>query len=169
MLEKIKIIVILILFSFSLTGCDLPLRIKAFLNPPKEELTEEASGKNLDSSPSPKPEEPGTKIEPEASTDILIAQIKQAFSEKYDHPVSAVNLTISEEYDNHAHGGVNFEGEIGGGWWLAAKVSGKWILVADGNGTVNCSDIEPYGFSSDMVPECWDEARGELRIRAADE
>ena len=52
-----------------------------------------------------------------------------------------------------------------GGWWLAAKTSGEWVIVADGNGTVLCSDIEDYDFPVSMVPECWDETTQTLVTR----
>lgn len=126
-------------------------------------------------SPSPKPptatpttattvpgdEEP----EPEAEAPDDTALIRQAMADKYDRPVEDVILTVSDNTGTHANGGVRFEEEMGGGWWLAYKDGDNWIIVADGNGTVPCSAIEGYDFPTDMVPECWDEDTGELVVR----
>ena len=90
--------------------------------------------------------------------------IKQAFSEKYGHPVSEVNVNISKNTGSLAQGGVGFEGEMGGGWFLAAKTADGWVIVDDGNGTISCELIEPYGFPVDMVPECVDSG-GNLIVR----
>jgi len=83
-------------------------------------------------------------------------QIKEAFAEKYNKVLNDVSAEISENNGTYAKGLVSFTGEIGGGWWLAYKDS-TWVIVADGNGTVMCSFIEPYDFPMTMVPECWDE------------
>ncbi len=89
--------------------------------------------------------------------------IKQAFKDKYpDWEMNKVKVQVGKNLNDYASGGVSFEDEIGGGWWLAAKVAGKWKIVADGNGTVSCSDIEPYDFPSDMAPYCYDEESGEM-------
>ena len=110
---------------------------------------------------------------PEAVTEPLpsvlpavsdLQAIKQAFSEKYGHPVSEVNVNISKNTGSLAQGGVGFEGEMGGGWFLAAKTASGWIIVDDGNGTISCELIAPYGFPVDMVPECVDSG-GNLIVR----
>ena len=83
--------------------------------------------------------------------------ISEAMATKYNKPVADADLTINENDSQYAQGLVKFAGEIAGGWWLAAKTSGDWVIVADGNGVVMCSDIAPYNFPTSMVPECWDE------------
>jgi len=90
--------------------------------------------------------------------------IKQAFGEKYSHPVSEVNVTISKNTGSLAQGGVGFEGEMGGGWFLVAKTASGWVIVDDGNGTISCELIAPYSFPTDMVPECVDSG-GNLIVR----
>ncbi len=82
--------------------------------------------------------------------------IKEAFAQKYNRPTSEVNVTVSKNNGTQAQGGVSFSGEMGGGWFLAYKESGGWIIVQDGNGTISCETIAPYNFPSDMVPECVD-------------
>jgi len=90
---------------------------------------------------------------------------KELFADKYNKPIGDITLTIDENTGTHANGGVKFAGEIGGAWWLMAKSGGDWVIVADGNGTVPCSAIEPYNFPTSMVPECWDEGTGTLVVR----
>jgi hypothetical protein len=82
--------------------------------------------------------------------------IKEAFSQKYNRPVSEVNVTVSKNNGTHAQGGISFSGEMGGGWFLAYKQTGGWIIVQDGNGTISCETIAPYNFPKDMAPECVD-------------
>lgn len=82
--------------------------------------------------------------------------IKAAMAAKYSKPVSEVELTVSKNTGTHAQGGVKFSGEIGGGWFLAYKDVGGWIIVQDGNGTVSCETIAPYNFPTSMVSECVD-------------
>lgn len=91
--------------------------------------------------------------------------LAEEFAQKYQKSKEQVTVTIKENKGDYASGGVKFEGEIGGGWFLAAKKSGEWIIVADGNGTVMCSSIESYDFPVSMVPECWDEVSGKLVVR----
>lgn len=89
--------------------------------------------------------------------------IKIAFAEKYAKQVSDVILKISENNGIVARGSISFVGENGGGWWLATRVKGNWIVVQDGNGYVSCEQISPYNFPKSMVPECVD-AKGKLKI-----
>lgn len=91
--------------------------------------------------------------------------ITEAMAAKYSKTTSETDLSINMIDENHASGVVIFEGEVAGGWWLAAKQNGNWIIVADGNGTVMCSDIDAYNFPTDMVPECWDETTETLITR----
>lgn len=99
---------------------------------------------------------------PEEETKSDLEQIKEAFAEKYNKSLSEVEATINENTSTYAKGLVKFAGEVGGGWWLAFKETDGWIIVADGNGTVMCGDIEDYDFPVEMVPECWDQANNKL-------
>jgi hypothetical protein len=92
--------------------------------------------------------------------------IEAAFAKKYNRPESEVKVTLNESDGTYASGGISFEGEMGGGWFLAFnEQKGEWIIVADGNGTVSCEKIDPYNFPVSMVPECWDEGTQELMQR----
>lgn len=108
--------------------------------------------------------EPGplVSLAPSPKTKSDLEQIKEAFAKKYSKSITEVKVTISKNIGTYANGGVQFEGEIGGGWWLAYNDGSQWIIVADGNGSVMCEDIKAYNFPSDMVPECWDEVNDKL-------
>ncbi|NIM03662.1 hypothetical protein GTN66_05880 [bacterium] len=106
-------------------------------------------------SPRPSPS-PSPVVNPlETKSDL--EQIKEAFAEKYNKQLAEITVTIDESTGTYANGGVKFEGEIGGAWWLAYNDGTGWIIVADGNGSVMCADVENYNFPTSMVPECWDE------------
>lgn len=89
-------------------------------------------------------------------------ELRRLFAKKYNHPVADAIVTISKQDGMHVSGGIKFQGEMAGGWFLAAKSGGAWVIVQDGNGTIDCATIAPYNFSSDMVPECWDEKTQKL-------
>lgn len=91
--------------------------------------------------------------------------IRQAVAAKHGKSVVDTTVTVSKKTPLHAQGSVRFADEVAGGWFLAAKRLESWTIAADGNGTVNCSDIAPYDFPADMVPECWDETSGKLISR----
>lgn len=82
--------------------------------------------------------------------------IKQAFAQKYQKPITDVQLTVKQNTGTLAQGGVSFTGEIAGAWWLAAKMGNQWKIVQDGNGTISCETIAPYKFPLSMVSECVD-------------
>ncbi len=82
--------------------------------------------------------------------------IKEAFATKYNKSINDIMLEITDNNGDYAQGTVKFTGEVAGAWWLAAKPDQKWIIVADGNGVIMCSDIDPYNFPTTMVPECYD-------------
>ena len=60
------------------------------------------------------------------------------------------DLTIVIEQYTGTHARCNTEE----GNFLAAKVSGEWQIVADGQTLTDCQAVDEYGFPSDMVPEC---------------
>lgn len=86
-----------------------------------------------------------------------IQEIKETMAKRHGKRAEETIINISKNTGTHATGGVKFEGEIGGGWFLAAKKDGKWVIVDDGNGTISCEIIEPWDFPSSIVPECVDE------------
>ncbi|MFA6981537.1 MAG: hypothetical protein WC243_00715 [Patescibacteria group bacterium] len=103
-------------------------------------------------------EETSPSVVLESKEDVAEA-LRAAFMQKYNKTATEVTIDVSKLDGNHAAGGVRFGPEtVGGGWFLAAKKDGFWKIVADGNGVVLCTLVEPYDFPVDMVPECFDEA-----------
>ena len=85
--------------------------------------------------------------------------IKQAFVDKYGKPLPDVNISILKNNGDHAFGSVTFgQGGPGeGGYFFAYKKDGKWLIAADGNGSVSCRYLEYYGFPDDMTKDtCYD-------------
>ena len=107
------------------------------------------------SSPMVSPSPIFSPVPEETQSDLDL--ITAALAGKYNKPVEDAEVTIEENTGTHAKGGVRFAGEISGGWWLAYHDEDGWQIVADGNGTVMCADIEGYNFPTSLVPECWDE------------
>jgi hypothetical protein len=70
-----------------------------------------------------------------------------------------VAFVITEQTEEHATGG------LPGGYFLAARKEGAWVIVYDGQATPGCDEIAPYNFPLDMVPECLD-GENNLVIRA---
>lgn len=91
-----------------------------------------------------------------AQNENKVELIKQAFSKKYNRNISEVTISISQETENYAKGGVKFGvGGVGeGGFFFAAKAGGVWEIVSDGNGEVNCSALKTYGFPANMALDC---------------
>ena len=79
--------------------------------------------------------------------------IKELFSQKYDKPISEINIIITGQDDTHVRGGVSFSpgGSANSGMFLAVKDNGQWKLIYDGNGSVNCPEIVEYGFTQDLL------------------
>jgi hypothetical protein len=85
----------------------------------------------------------------------ILTAVKTAMIAKHGSDFSNLNYSINKVEGNYASGDVGGQG--GGGMWYAAKVSGVWVIVWDGNGTISCSDLASYQkFPNDMIPECWD-------------
>ncbi|MDD4351971.1 MAG: hypothetical protein PHU71_03240 [Candidatus Gracilibacteria bacterium] len=86
------------------------------------------------------------------------ADIENAFQNKYpDWNLNELAIVVSETRENFAQGYVGPKnGDAGGGYFFAAKTATGWIIAADGNGTLDCVEIEPYNFPTDMIPECYD-------------
>jgi hypothetical protein len=74
--------------------------------------------------------------------------IRLALAAHLGRNVNEMSITISQNSGSHARGGVE------NGYFLAAKVSGQWQIVADGQGALDCPVIAQYGFPTSMVPEC---------------
>ena len=94
----------------------------------------------------------------------IIAGVAAALTAKHGSDFTGLTYTVSKIEGNYASGTVNGTG--GGGMWFAAKESGSWVVVSDGNGVILCSDLAPYpNFPKSMIPECWDASSDKLVTR----
>lgn len=68
-----------------------------------------------------------------------------------------LDIIVTDLREGFAKGNVKEKDALaGGGYFIAAKVDGEWIIVYDGQANPTCDEISPYSFPSDMVPECLD-------------
>lgn len=79
------------------------------------------------------------------------------FQAKYGDKLKKV--TVAEATENHMRGGVvvftdDPEMPTAGANFLAAKVDGVWVIVSEGNGTIDCNKVKPYHFPADMIKDC---------------
>ena len=103
-----------------------------------------------------------TTPEPVADDTALITK---ALVTKTGIAADVIDVTISTKTDKLAKGLVGAKGEeVGGGYFLAAKVNDNWVIVFDGQSTPPCSSVNPYNFPASMVPECLD-ASGNIVTR----
>lgn len=117
-------------------------------------------------SPSPSAEAPAAGSTAPLPAKSNFQLIKEALASRHGKPLGETIVTVSKMSEPYAQGGIRFEGEIGGGMWLAFKQGDDWIIVYDGHGTISCGVVDPYGFPAEMVPECWDESSGTSRSRS---
>lgn len=82
--------------------------------------------------------------------------IKQAVYDKTGLDESEALVTINKNTGFVATGGIKEYEAVGGAYWLAAKTSEGWVCVYDGQAQPTCTQIAPYNFPKDMVPECLD-------------
>src|SRR3990167_5343777 len=125
---------------------------EAAVTPPPDTQSTEATKSATPSSQS---------VEKTESDEVLL---KQAVSEKTGIAIDIIVVEISQNTGKYAKGLVSAKGEMGGGYWLAVKNSGKWAVVFDGQSTPGCSLVDPPGFPADMVPECLS-SNGTLIVR----
>ncbi len=79
--------------------------------------------------------------------------IKQILADKYQKTSDKVFLKISGETPQFVKGSVKYDVNEGpGGMFLATKLSGKWEVVFDGNGAVDCQKMKSqYAFPSEIL------------------
>jgi len=136
------------------------------LSPKQEAATDTATESAVEATPVVEVEEPvETPVatesaeeaeEPEVSDEATDEAIKQAVLDRTGLAEEDVNFTITTKTASHAKGNIREIDAIGGAYWLAARDNGDWIAVYDGQANPPCADINPFDFSTDMVPECMD-------------
>jgi len=82
--------------------------------------------------------------------------INQAVFAKTGLDETKAEVSINQNTGKHAKGNIKEFEAVGGAYWLAAKTDTGWIGVYDGQANPSCSEISPYNFPKDMVPECLD-------------
>lgn len=94
----------------------------------------------------------------------LKAAVKAGLIAEHGQDAASMTVTVSTADGDYAKGMVSEQG--GGGIWFAAKTSGVWKLVWDGNGIIDCSVLTPYpNFPTNMIPECYDSANSKMLTR----
>ena len=85
------------------------------------------------------------------------AAIKKAVALKSAEAEANLDISISKIEGNFAKGSSNLKGEeTGGGYFLATKVNGEWVVVHSGQDNPPCSAVNPYNFPATLAPECLD-------------
>lgn len=88
------------------------------------------------------------------------AAIKKIFLDKYNKGDDEVQVVIEQFDDNYARGSVKIAMNKvfgAGGIFLVYKKDGNWVLAFDGNGSISCTEMEGYGFPTDMIFDCYRE------------
>ncbi|MDP2637569.1 MAG: hypothetical protein Q8P26_00715 [Candidatus Levybacteria bacterium] len=77
---------------------------------------------------------------------------------------SSLTIKVSTNDGKYASGTVGSKsGQGGGGYFYAIKVNGNWEIVADGNGTISCAQVNKYpDYPKILIPQCWDQTTGKL-------
>ena len=70
-------------------------------------------------------------------------EVQRILADKYRKALSEVSVTVIRSDGSHAAGSVTFgQGGPGeGGMFLAIKTGGKWEVVYDGNGSIDCAKM----------------------------
>ena len=118
-------------------------------------------GKEQTLTPSPTPQPIETVIPILSSPTPKIddeSLIKEAIFKLTGLDATKAEVTINKNTGTHATGGIKEFEAVGGAYWIAAKTDSGWVGVYAGQATPKCSEIAPYNFPKDMVPECLDAA-----------
>ena len=109
--------------------------------------------------------QPATQVTPvQSDWDELPTSIKGALIAKYGPDAELMKVTVSEIQGGFAKGTASSTTD--GGLWFAAKIDGKWHLVWDGNGVVECNALDQFpGFPNSLVSECFDSSSNTMVTR----
>lgn len=92
------------------------------------------------------------KCEEEKVEETVKDAVTRILIEKYNWDKNKVSVQVNKEISDFASGSVGFGEEIGGGGWLARKVGGRWEVVWDGNGSVDCQKLRTeYKFPDEIL------------------
>lgn len=92
----------------------------------------------------------------------VLEEVSDALHAKYGEEPGFFDLSLDTVVDGrYAKGGVRDESS--GAIWFAALVEGEWRIVWDGNGVVDCADLDAYeDFPVSLLPACFDASNGSL-------
>lgn len=92
------------------------------------------------------------KCEAEKVEETVKDAVTKLLIDKYNWDEDKVSVQVNKEVGDFATGSVGFGSEIGGGGWLVKKIDGKWQLVWDGNGSVDCQKLRTvYNFPDEIL------------------
>lgn len=91
-------------------------------------------------------------VTPTVAAKSKIDLIKEALSAKFSQTVT--DASISKESENSAYGDFSLGQE--GAYFVAVKDGAGWKIIADGNGTIECSILDANNVPASVVGECYD-------------
>ena len=92
------------------------------------------------------------KCEEEVVKENVKEAVTKLLVEKYNWDKNKVSVQVNKEVGDFATGSVGFGEEVGGGGWLVKRIEGKWTLVWDGNGAVDCPKLKnDYKFPDEIL------------------
>jgi len=91
--------------------------------------------------------------------------IREALIEKLSLDPAAITVSIGKKSESAVFGSVGATNEPGGGWFVAVKENGAWIIIDSGNGTIDCALMDQYSVPNTVVEECYDGALGKSVTR----
>ena len=95
----------------------------------------------------------------------LVAAIKLGLVAEHGQDAANDTISVSIIEGLYAKGMANSTG--GGGIWFAAKTSGNWKLIWDGNGIIDCGVLTSYpNFPTSLIPSCFDTTSNKLLTRS---
>lgn len=92
--------------------------------------------------------------------------LKESIYREYGTSADTMSVTISKIEGSYATGSVGGTGsDVGGGYFVAAEVGGEWLIIADGNGVIECAVLDEYSVPASIIGECYDSATAEAVTR----
>lgn len=134
-MNKSQLLAIMSITTFFLAGCNLGIQQEATPPPVREALP------------------PVIEVEEPESEAREIPELTALFMAKYPKYKDTLKVRVDQQTETHARGGISFVEGQAGGYFLAAKVSGEWMIVLDGNGQIPCT-LSEQGFPPEMISDC---------------
>lgn len=118
---------------------------------PTQNVSEDISISKISPTTTPVPTTP-------SQTDDLSLIKKALFQKNNWDDKDDITVKISTNDGTYASGTVTSQG--GGGYFYATKdLANGWVIVADGNGLIECSTLKNYpDFPNTLIPECYNSA-----------